>query len=648
LSKIDDLTPINSSYTGVAKLNAHLAKIEAAFENTVSRDGSTPNTMTAPLDMNSQWIVNLADPNLDHHAATKAYVDAILVASSTSSGGGGSSASNSSFVYAADYINILDQTSDQSTGMAQALLAATGKTLILPPTTIVCKNLTLPPNTDIQGTTMRLSVLKLPNNANTYVIASQGYVNNTTVVDFGSKYSSFTVDGNKANQTVAVAPFILRTYRSVCSQVTVKKSKGRGLLLTAKSANGTAITNNMAENIFINGCCFQENDQEGWYGEDMNNQLADWVIMGCNFYDNGGTSYYNCKSERSAGGKYIGNQTYGSGQGDCRFQSAGRLIIADNHFDLSDTSAASGTIVGCVIVTGGHAHVVVSGNLFHNNKASSAVSHVALEVQGGGTTIVSCTGNTFYATAMTHTSIYHTGSGYTLDSGNTYYGMTRTTPSATVRRALETDSSGVVDFNATLESTADIRQTLAGGGFITHLIKGEGTTQTQTAKYFDGVEGPIELLTHHRGTIASPADVVTNDEAGRRAWFMRAGGVEKEVARDSVIMQEGTPSASAVGCERICYLAPMGSGTVSAVLSFSHASGLKLFGTQVIDASRGIRTRSYTSAELNALANAVNTTDKVAGKQVWNSTVSKPVWAAGSTAAALWVDGSGTTINTPV
>ena len=70
--------------------------------------------------------------------------------------------------------------------------------------------------------------------------------------------------------------------------------------------------------------------------------------------------------------------------------------------------------------------------------------------------------------------------------------------------------------------------------------------------------------------------------------------------------------------------------------------------TTVLDPSRGVRGRSYTSTELNAIGGAVNTTDKAAGKMVWNSTASKPVWAVGSTAASVWVDGAGTTINTPV
>jgi hypothetical protein len=77
MSKIDPLSPINASYTGITKLNAHLDKIEAALQNTVSRDGSAPNFMEADIDMNSRQLVNLGTPTLDHHATTKQYVDAL-------------------------------------------------------------------------------------------------------------------------------------------------------------------------------------------------------------------------------------------------------------------------------------------------------------------------------------------------------------------------------------------------------------------------------------------------------------------------------------------------------------------------------------------------------------------------------------------
>lgn len=48
--------------TVVTTINGNNAAIEAALENTLSRDGTSPNQMNAPLDMNSERILNLPTP----------------------------------------------------------------------------------------------------------------------------------------------------------------------------------------------------------------------------------------------------------------------------------------------------------------------------------------------------------------------------------------------------------------------------------------------------------------------------------------------------------------------------------------------------------------------------------------------------------
>jgi len=56
------LTDINGGYISVSAINANYALIEAALENTLSRDGTAPNTMSAGIDMNSSGrLVNLLD-----------------------------------------------------------------------------------------------------------------------------------------------------------------------------------------------------------------------------------------------------------------------------------------------------------------------------------------------------------------------------------------------------------------------------------------------------------------------------------------------------------------------------------------------------------------------------------------------------------
>lgn len=69
------LSNINSRYASVAALNANFQAIVTALENTLSRDGTSPNTMSASLDMNSQRIINVADPVNAGDVATKGWME---------------------------------------------------------------------------------------------------------------------------------------------------------------------------------------------------------------------------------------------------------------------------------------------------------------------------------------------------------------------------------------------------------------------------------------------------------------------------------------------------------------------------------------------------------------------------------------------
>jgi hypothetical protein len=61
---LSDIATVRSE-TATTTINANHALIEAALENTLSRNGTSPNTMSASLDMNSQRILNLPAPVAD-------------------------------------------------------------------------------------------------------------------------------------------------------------------------------------------------------------------------------------------------------------------------------------------------------------------------------------------------------------------------------------------------------------------------------------------------------------------------------------------------------------------------------------------------------------------------------------------------------
>lgn len=59
---LTDLANLSNENTAVAAVNANNTAIETALENTLSRDGTSPNTMSSTLDMNSNRIINLPPP----------------------------------------------------------------------------------------------------------------------------------------------------------------------------------------------------------------------------------------------------------------------------------------------------------------------------------------------------------------------------------------------------------------------------------------------------------------------------------------------------------------------------------------------------------------------------------------------------------
>ena len=63
MAKKPTVTTISSGYASNTQLNANFVALRDGFDNTLSLDGSTPNSMGADLDMNSKDIINAATIN---------------------------------------------------------------------------------------------------------------------------------------------------------------------------------------------------------------------------------------------------------------------------------------------------------------------------------------------------------------------------------------------------------------------------------------------------------------------------------------------------------------------------------------------------------------------------------------------------------
>ena len=90
---------------------------------------------------------------------------------------------------------------------------------------------------------------------------------------------------------------------------------------------------------------------------------------------------------------------------------------------------------------------------------------------------------------------------------------------------------------------------------------------------------------------------------------------------------------------------------LSAVPS-NDANGLRGVGdtTAVADIEYAVRGKPgiyLTTTDLTDMDHWINRVAKAEGKQVWNITTNRPLWAAGSGATDVWVDGAGVTVHTP-
>lgn len=63
MAKQPGITVVSSGFYSTATINANFESLQGAFDNVISRDGSTPNAMEADLDMNSNDILNARSIN---------------------------------------------------------------------------------------------------------------------------------------------------------------------------------------------------------------------------------------------------------------------------------------------------------------------------------------------------------------------------------------------------------------------------------------------------------------------------------------------------------------------------------------------------------------------------------------------------------
>jgi len=96
LSKRPIITPVADTPQNASAINANLDRIEVAFDNTISRDGSTPNQMEADIDLNSNDLLNVKDLNATNLIIAGTNLNSEVSAAATSATNAATSATSSS------------------------------------------------------------------------------------------------------------------------------------------------------------------------------------------------------------------------------------------------------------------------------------------------------------------------------------------------------------------------------------------------------------------------------------------------------------------------------------------------------------------------------------------------------------------------
>lgn len=187
-----------------ALINQNFKDLQDAIDNTVSRDGETPNYMDADLDLNNKRILNLADPVDSHDAITKGYfVNTIgdaasyATAAAVSANAAASSAQSAATSAATAIAELQAAEATINAAVANAVNAAAGQA-----TSDIANyvNTTVEPSLQLFVN----SASDYANNSSNYAALSLGYSNNSSnYATLSLQYSNMS--SNYANNSSSYA-----------------------------------------------------------------------------------------------------------------------------------------------------------------------------------------------------------------------------------------------------------------------------------------------------------------------------------------------------------------------------------------------------------------------------------------------------------
>jgi hypothetical protein len=276
------LSTITSGYGTVDALNANFNAIEAAFDNTLSRDGETPNQMSANLDMNGNALLNVGTINgapVTALSDISGYVNTALAAATSASASATSAA------------NTYDQFDDRYLGAK-----------------------TSNPTLDNDGNALQVGAEywnSVSNERRTWT--GSAWVSSVTVVPDNSVTTSKLVDGSVTTAKLAdgsVTPIKLSTgaptwdtsgnLQVTASTGAIGYGTGAGGTVTQTTSKSTAVTLNRPTGLIVmNNASLAAGASVTF---DVNNSLlfGNWLVLVSTAYVN-----YRVSVDSVSGNKFV-------------------------------------------------------------------------------------------------------------------------------------------------------------------------------------------------------------------------------------------------------------------------------------------------------------------------------------------------------
>jgi len=310
--------------------------------------------------------------------------------------------------------------------------SASGDEIVIVGPALINQPIRLLSSRSYRGTSRTGTVLKQANGANLVVVmASSGFLDNTTTTGNPLSVRHLTIDGNKANNTtVSTVGLIIRAWESSVEDIEVKQMRGDGIQITSVSANGTVITNTQV-NGRVAGCFVNDCSGHGINVKDTGNACTDWSLL-TNTVQNAGADGIHLGN--SAGWFVVQNQVFNSNGHGIYADRCFAASVTDNYVQGFGRSSTSGTYYGIGVTLQGGVGSVIARNTTENitlvgNTASTRryIAIIQVNYSAGYASVTDNTSNHAITTTGPSVGLYYVkGSGTSLtvaSSGNTATGV---------------------------------------------------------------------------------------------------------------------------------------------------------------------------------------------------------------------------------